>query len=259
MFFKRIKRWYRQWQLCRHRVPIMLWKRVVKDALSHHHLSRMERHQLRVLSSLFLQDKTINGAGGQEITDYIRVVIASQACLLILRLGLNHYDGWHEIILYPDSFVVTRKQSDGMGLVHERNSVLGGEAWGKGPLILSWNDARPRPRVPGSDDNVILHEFAHKLDMLNGAANGMPPLHSSMDRQTWTDVLSHDYAQLLDQLNHRHHTALDAYGAENPAEFFAVASETFFEAPRHLHRHLPKLYQQLVLYYRQDPLKRQGR
>lgn len=257
MWFSRFKRWRRQRILRRARIPLPLWERVVDDALAHYRLDHHELQRLRELASLFLYHKVISGAGGLVVDDYLRVVIAAQACLLILELDLDWYDGWREIIVYPGSFIVAREEQDELGLVHEKRAVLGGEAWGRGPLILAWEDARPGAHPHGSGSNVILHEFAHKLDMLNGAANGMPPLHRDMDRSEWTHSFSAAYDRLQDRLMRHHRSCIDPYAAENPAEFFAVVTEEFFEAPDCLHDSEPAIYRLLSRFYRQDPLRRQ--
>jgi len=176
--------------------------------------------------------------------------------LLILELGPEYFDGWLEIIVYPGSFVVEREQQDVAGLVHKRRAVLGGEAWGRGPVILAWDDAQPDALTRSEGSSVILHEFAHKLDMLNGAANGMPPLHPDMNRHDWTRIFNHAYEQLRARIDQQLRTDIDPYAAENPAEFFAVISEAFFLLPTRLHHDHPDLYDQLRLFYRQDPLQR---
>jgi Mlc titration factor MtfA (ptsG expression regulator) len=257
MLLSRFKRWRTQRILRQARIPLALWERVMDDALAHYRLDHQELHRLRELASLFLHRKVVTGAGGLEIDDYIRAVIAAEACLLILNLELDWYEGWREIIVYPGSFVVAREEQDELGLVHEQRAVLGGEAWGRGPVILAWEDARPESHPHGTGSNVILHEFAHKLDMLNGAANGMPPLHRDMNRSEWTRTFSHAYAQLQHQLARHHRTRIDPYAAENPAEFFAVVTEEFFEIPVGLYEYDPAVYHQLSRFYRQDPLRRQ--
>ena len=256
MLLNRFFRWWEQRKLRHARIPATLWQRVVGDSLTNFHLNGHELHQLRELASLFLIRKTINGAGGLDVDDYIRVVIAAQACVLILKLDLDYYDGWVEVIVYPDAFVVKREVRDEMGVVHQKRSVLGGEAWSRGPLILSWKDARPDKHLHGAGSNVILHEFAHKLDMLDGAADGTPPLHPDMVLPTWIDSFTDTYNQLREKIERHQHSQIDPYAAENPAEFFAVVSEQFFTAPEQLHQYHAGIYQQLRLFYRQDPLQR---
>ncbi len=220
------------------------------------HLNQAEQLKLRELTSLFLQKKSFSGAGDLEIDDSMRILIAAQACLLVLNLDLDYFDGWYEIIVYPDTFVVRRETFDTAGLVHETPQALGGESWSRGPVILSWADARPGAHPHGEGSNVILHEFAHKLDMLNGVANGMPPLHKDMHREIWTHVFQKAYDGLCRMLESGHHSIIDPYAAENPAEFFAVTTETFFESPHRLQHAYPEVYAQLHLFYRQDPLQR---
>ena len=253
-----ILRWLRRWResrlLRRQRIPERLWLSAAAPLPALQHLTHPQLHRLRELASLLLHDKTFTGAGGLTVTDTMRVQIAAQACLLVLELGLDYFDGWQEIIIYPDAFVVQRDQHDDNGLVHETHSTLGGEAWDRGPVILSWQDAQAG--MQGHGANVILHEFAHKLDMLNGRANGMPPLHAEMSRQAWTAALSSAYHELQQQLAHQGHAAIDPYGAENPAEFFAVLSENFFMQPQHLRHVYPAVYSQLAQFYRQEPVQR---
>lgn len=252
----RLQRWRTQRQLRRHRIPITVWEQVVDQALIRYRLSDQELHRLRELASLFLQQKDITGAGGHAVDNTQRTIIAAEACLLILNLGLDWYEGWREIIVYPGSFVVQHEEQDDLGVVHEQRAVLGGEAWGRGPVILAWDDAQPGSAPHGEGSNVILHEFAHKLDMLNGKANGMPPLHPDMDRQAWTQVFSRAFEQLQERVQRQHRTCIDPYGAENPAEFFAVVSEEFFMTSDCLHHNQPELYNQLQRFYRQNPLQR---
>lgn len=259
MPWRRLKRWAMQRQLRHGRIPITLWEKALQAGLDRYRLDRQELHRLRELASLFLQRKVFSGAGGQHVDDFMRVWIAAEACLLILNLDLDDYNGWREIIVYPDTFAVSREVTDEIGLVHEERSLLGGEAWSQGPLILGWQDARPGAHLHGEGSNVILHEFAHKLDMGNGVANGMPPLHPDMNRREWTRAFSRAYQRLQKRLAHHHRTRIDPYAAESPAEFFAVVSEEFFEAPARLHEYEPEVYKQLRLYYRQDPLQRQQR
>lgn len=244
-------------RLRKSRIPEMRWRTILIQVSVLQHLSQSERHRLRELASEFLRIKVINGAGGFEVNDEVRGIIAAQACLLILELDLHYFDGWHEIIVYPDTFVVNREISDSVGLVHEARQVLGGEAWSRGPVILSWMDASHSDDSHGEGANVILHEFAHKLDMLNGEANGMPPLHDDMHRETWTTVFQQAYDDLVRKLESQQPATINPYAAENPAEFFAVTSELFFDNPQKLLHVYPDLYAQLKLFYRQDPYQRQ--
>ena len=252
----RLHRWWRQRFLRKHRIPLPLWDAALSQAAVLKRLDSTERHRLRELSSRFLHVKSIIGVRDQPISDEMRVLIAAQACLLILNLDLDYFDGWREIIIYPDSFIVTHEHRDEAGVVHRTRNALGGEAWGQGPVILSWGDTRAINHHLGHGANIIFHEFAHKLDMLNGAANGMPPLHADMSRPAWTEALTSAYDDLCKRLQHRHPTGIDPYAATNPAEFFAVATETFFELPQLLHATYPQVYEVFKQFYRQDPLTR---
>ena len=258
MWLQRFKRWRKQRFLRHKRIPEKLWQQVVDDALAHYHLNTHELLRLRELSSLFLDKKAFIGANDFQLNDYQRSIISATACLLILNLDLDYYDCWLEVIVYEGPFIVHRKVTDTAGVVHEQNAVLDGEAWGRGPVILAWDDAKPgkHSNGHGASSNIIVHEFAHKLDILNGAANGMPPLHADMSRKSWIKILTQVYEDLEFNVEHHHKTRIDPYGAENPAEFFAVISELFFQLPGHLQRYYPQMYHQLSLFYKQDPLKR---
>ncbi|XOV89149.1 MAG: zinc-dependent peptidase [Pseudomonadota bacterium] len=250
-WLERWRRWRRARLLRRVMLPRSTWHRVVELSLARHHLSAAELGQLRELASLFLHEKTITGVDLVP-TDLQRVTIAAFACLLILELDLSYYDGWYEVVLYPDTFVVRHQQVDDAGVVHEAASALGGESWQRGPVILSWADVTRG--VAGY--NVVLHEFAHKLDMASGVANGMPPLHEDMDHATWTRTFQQAFDRLRTEVAHHRSTWIDPYGAENPAEFFAVVSESFFETPHELQRFDTALYDQLRQFYQQDPALR---
>ncbi len=217
-----------------------------------------EKAQLRELTTLFLHYKQFRGVQGMEINTEVRLTIAAQACAEILQLGLDAYSGWIEVIVYPGAFRVTREQTDELGLVSMQDNVLSGEAWGQGPVILSWDDVARDSYELHHGRNVVIHEFAHKLDMLNGRANGMPPLHPEMPIEKWTEALSHAYNRLVKQVENGKHTHINPYAATNPAEFFAVLCEYFFTAPELLHHLEPKVYRQLKHYFLQDPLRRQS-
>ena len=249
-------RWRRHRAIARHPLSPDDWRRLVSSIPCLRDLSVVELERLKDLVRLFLDRKTLNGVQGLQLTETMRLQIVAQACLPILGLDLDYYDGWHEVVVYPDSFRVRHPISDQIGLVSESDRVLSGEAWQQGPVIVAWSDVERdlEDHYPGS--NVVIHEFAHKLDMLNGRGNGMPPLHRDMNRQTWTDALSSAYQALQQQLEHHQRGSINPYGATSPAEFFAVLSEYFFTAPRQLLQNCPDVYQQLKQFYRQDPLTR---
>ncbi len=215
-------------------------------------LTPVERAHLRVLSTLFLHRKAFSGAQGLELTTDMLLAVAAQACLLVLKLGLGHYDGWVEVILYPGAFKVSREVTVG-GVVSEAGGHMAGESWQRGPVVLSWETAAADLARHQSGHNVVVHEFAHKLDSLDGSANGIPPVHSGMIREQWTQVFTQAFDALRSQLEQGHSHGIDAYAGTSAAEFFAVTSETFFTAPGTLHHEFPAVYEQLVLFYRQDP------
>ena len=214
-----------------------------------------EKRRLKSLVEAFLASKEFSAAGGLELSDEICVSIAAQGCLPILELGLAAYREWVGIVVYPDEFVVPRRIEDDDGVVHEYDDVLSGEAWQGGPLIISWHDAA----MAGGGYNVVIHEFAHKLDMLNGEADGVPALHSGMTRAAWEDVFLAAYEDFCARVDAGEETIIDPYASDDPAEFFAVVSENFFETPAVVAGEYPALYALFAAYYRQDPLARQPR
>src|ERR1700687_292490 len=214
-------------------------------------LSADESEKLKRLVILFLSEKQFSGAHGIDVTDEMRVSIAAQACLPILELGLDWYAGWTGVVIYPGDFRVKRSEVDEAGVLHEWDDELAGEAMPGGPVVLSWDAAANDP-----DINVVIHEFAHKLDMLNGESNGNPTLHAGIVRKAWVAAFDEAYRGFCDALERGRDTWLDPYAAEHPAEFFAVISEAFFEEPAQTKRRYPDVYDQLRLFYRQDPAQR---
>jgi Mlc titration factor MtfA (ptsG expression regulator) len=228
-----------------------LWQRTFEALPARRWLERDEAAKLRRLATLFLHDKSLETAQDLDLTEAMRVKLAAYACLPILKLGLDWYRGWYSVIVYPAGFVPAREVRDAAGVVHRTRHPLSGEAWQRGPVILSWDDidtARPE-----AARNVIIHEMAHKLDMLNGSANGHPPLHSDMDIKAWSETFGSAYAKLRHALANGGPVALDAYAAQSPAEFFSVVSEVFFQQPDALAEDWPGIYKQLKLFYRQEP------
>jgi len=212
---------------------------------------------LRERAVLFLHHKHLSPLPGVELDAHARLLLAVQAELPLLHLAdLNWYQGFHEIVLYPDDFISPQRHRDPSGVVHEWEGEHSGEAWLQGPVILAW----PGVQASGQWDgyNLVIHELAHKLDMLNGDANGLPPPHSNMAVQAWAKAMQSAFDQMNAELdaNPDAETAIDPYAAEDPAEFFAVTSEYFFSAPDLLNQAFPAVYAQLALFYRQDPLAR---
>ncbi len=250
--FAALKAWRRRRILTRHGIPDALWAAALERLPFLARLSAEERARLREQVVLFLHDKQVNGAGGLVVDDFMRVVIAAQACILTLNIGLDWYRGWVEIIVYPDEFVPEYEYEDEDGLIHRIREPRSGEAWPGGPLILSWADAAGDHGMGGY--NVVIHEFAHKLDMKNGDANGCPPLPEDISRREWAHAFGSAYADFCARVDTDQHTNIDPYAAESPGEFFAVASEVFFVAPAVLAADYPAVYVLLKRFYRQDPL-----
>jgi Mlc titration factor MtfA (ptsG expression regulator) len=217
-------------------------------------LSSDEKRRLRELAILFMHRKAFEGAHGLPVTRDMSLRIALQACLPILELGLDVYRGWTSIIVYPSGFAPQHVYRDDFGVEHFVQSELSGEAWTRGPVILSWDDASRSGDVDGY--NLVIHEFAHKLDMQNGHANGFPPLHPGMDAVSWSRIFSNGFEDFQRKCDAGVDLGISDYAASSPAEFFAVLSEIFFEQPHVLDRHYPSVYAQMRLYYRQDPLAR---
>ena len=238
-----------------HALGALEWQQALAAVPILQGFSQDEEQQLIELARHFLSRKTLTQLG-VELSPRQQGVLALQAVLPILHLGLEWYRGFHEVIIIPEP--VTRRQEvqDEFGLVSEVEEENAGESWPQGPLVLAWSELQQDGDWDGY--NLVIHELAHKLDMLNGDANGLPPLHSDMRVSDWAEVMQHAYDDLNRQLDHDPdaETAIDPYAAENPAEFFAVTSEYFFSAPDLLHEAYPQVYAQLQLFYRQDPLSR---
>lgn len=212
------------------------------------------REELEVRINIFLAEKKFLPAGGLErITDEMRVTIAAQACILLLGRPEEDFPTFTSIILYPRSYFSTTKEARPGGVVTEADSHRLGEAWHRGPVVLSWCDVLKGAADPGDGRNVVFHEFAHQLDYQDGDANGAPPLGDRARYTAWARVLGSEYESLHADLEQHRRTLLSPYAATNPAEFFAVATEIFFERPRDLRRDHPDLYRQLAGFYGQDP------
>ena len=250
-----LKRYFTRKTLKQHAIPFAIWHQVIKQIPILATLTNKDKTRLRLLTTLFLHKKSFTGARGLTITLDMKIMVAAQACLEILYLGLDSFDGWIEIIIYPAAFVVKRDVTDENGLVHQTQADgLSGESWGRGPLILSWEDVQRDSQCLHPGHNVVIHEFAHKLDMLTGRTNGLPPLHPEMPIQEWADTLNEAYTTLINRIDHHQQSYFNHYAATNPAEFFAVICEYFFTTPQTLKTHRPKVYQQLKSYFKQDPI-----
>lgn len=210
----------------------------------------MQLAHLRTLTTWFLHNKSINGAQGLDVTLSMRVAVAVQACLLILNLDIDYFDNWVEVILYPNAFRVNHQRVDAIGLVHDDARVLSGESWLRGPVILSWDNVERGAYQYQPGSNVVFHEFAHKLDGLNGTTNGMPPLPQRISQQRWTEDFSQAYEALRLQVAVGEPTLINPYASTSPAEFFAVLTEYYFTEPDILKFCCPGVYRQLKAFYR---------
>lgn len=209
--------------------------------------------QLHGLVNVFLAEKQFIGCGGQEITDEVKVTIAAQACMLLLNRKPRFFPRLKIIYVYPHTYVAKGLTNDG-GIIVEGKSVRLGESWQNGPVVLAWDSITGGARNIQDGRNVVLHEFAHQLDQEDGDADGAPILENRSAYRTWAAVLSEEYDNLRDKTEHHRRSVIRKYGATNPAEFFAVATEAFFEKPRQMHARCPDLYEELKSYYKLDPL-----
>lgn len=252
--FKALRRLHRQRVLKRAAIPDDLWDEARASLSFLTRYSGDEVVRLRELCVLFLNAKSIVGARGHEVTALQRVVIAIQACVLVLNLDPALYDGFDNIIVYPDEFVPGGEWEDEAGVVHARDEPLAGEAMPGGPVVLSWPDVEASANWSEAQMNLVIHEFAHKIDMWDGDANGFPPLPDDASRAAWGEAMAKAYANFCRRVDRGQDTKIDPYAAENPGEFFAVLSEVFFAEPKLLKRQYPDVYRAFAGFYRQDPL-----
>ena len=238
------------------------WEDIVRRNVAHYCLLNAdERAELRALIQVFIAEKHWEGTGGLILTDEIRVTIAAQACLLLLGLPHNYYQNVESIIVYPSTVVPPPSKlgffETALAPIEPSHPIIG-QAFRQGPVIIIWDAALQGGRHPELGHNVIYHEFAHKLDMLDGAADGTPPLRDRAEYRDWVVTCSREYLRLRNDAEHGKKSFLHAYGATNEAEFFAVATEQFFDQPRLMVKRAPELYRVLKEYYRQDPVLRLG-
>jgi Mlc titration factor MtfA (ptsG expression regulator) len=211
------------------------------------------QQQLRKLVVQFLHQKKFVGCAGLEVTDEMAVTIAGQACLLLLNRPSKVYPALHTILVYPSEFVAQRAEVGPGGVITPGRQSMLGESWDDGRVVLSWDDVQRGAGDWTDGHNVVLHEFAHQLDSESGRANGAPYLGNPASYREWSEVLSRNFQNLRMHAMHRMETVMDPYGATNPAEFFAVATETFFEKPYQMAEHHAELYEEFLKYYRVDP------
>lgn len=247
--------WRRLLERCSHRrrIPDVLWLQTLHVLPFLRPWPVDDLLRLRHLSEQFLGKKEFSAAGGLTISDAMAVSIAAQACLPVLRLGLTPYDAFVGIVVHPDEVVARRSVMDDDGIVHEYDEVLSGEAMEGGPVMLSWRDVEMSAEGSDCAYNVVIHEFAHVLDMGDGAPDGVPPLPSLAARREWMAVIDREFEAFRTAVDSGEETTLDPYGATSIDEFFAVASEAFFVTPVAMRHEHPALYAQFAGYYRQDP------
>lgn len=262
-----IARWWRalrqgreQASLTRRAIPEPLWQDTLTTLPFLQALALDDLQRLRRLASLFLDRKEFTGAGGFVVDDAAALSVAVQACLPVLELGVDQYDGFVGIVMHADAVVARCEVTDEHGIVHQYDESLAGEAMEGGPVMLSWTDvqAAANADTPPSPSayNVVIHEFAHVLDLRDGTPDGVPALPSAKHRADWLAVLMPEYDRFCERVVCGYDTVLDPYAAEAPDEFFAVASEAFFVMPAAFKEEQPAMYRLLASYYRQDPAAR---
>ncbi|TQV78727.1 zinc-dependent peptidase [Exilibacterium tricleocarpae] len=215
-------------------------------------LPRELRKTLHGCINFFLDEKVFVGCDGLAITDEIRYVIAANACLLVVNRDKKQFSGFETILVYPDAYVAREVTYDGLVEIHG-DSTRAGESWHRGPVVLSLVDVLRGSGNEEDGHNVVLHEFAHKLDEENGIMDGLPVLRKSTHYKEWAEVLTREYDEFLDRVERGTNKVIDEYGAVSAPEFFAVATESFFEKSKQMKKRLPDLYRQLQTLYGLDP------
>lgn len=254
--FKRWRNWRDNRRIKKMGLTAAQWETAIADWLVMQRYQGAERDALRDMTFRFLARKNFTSGSGFQFTDAMCLKIATMACVPILHLGLDWYNRWRTVIVYEGGFIPNRSHRSHDGVVHAKGPALSGEAWFRGPVILSWeavNEAGGQVSF-GKASNVVIHEVAHKLDMLRDGANGAPPMHPDMRPGEWHAVFTAAWDRLQHAYQHDQPLPLNAYGLTSPAEFFAVCSETFFEAPQTMQEHMPEVYRLLCQFYRQQPV-----
>lgn len=226
---------------------------ITKNVPYYRKLSIADQKELQRHILIFLSEKHFVGCGGLEITDEIRVTIAAQACILLLGRQTDYYPGLHSILVYPAAYVAKRVTHLPGGIIEEGFDVRFGESWRRGSVVLSWDNIRRDAADIQDGHNVVFHEFAHQLDSSAGKGDSSEVLQRSSAFIAWARVLHENYEKLQKDIGGKRPTLLGAYAAQNPAEFFAVATECFFERSRELYDAYPDLYRELKNFYHQDP------
>lgn len=246
--------WWARWRRARLRAQPFpaAWRRILRRRVPA--VARLPadlQQQLKGHIQVFLAEKPFIGCAGLRITDELRVTIAAQACLLLLGQSRpGYYPQLREVLVYPDAFMVNRVQPQGGGVVHQRRQALAGESWSQGRVILSWAEVLAGAVDPADGRNVVIHEFAHQIDQDKGVADGRPWRATRAQRRRWAAVMG----EAFERLRREPSALISAYGATEPAEFFAVVSEVFFEQPQALAAEAPAVYRELALLYQVNPL-----
>jgi len=231
------------------------WRKIIQKRMPYFRQMPADLQlQLKQHIQVFLAEKTFIGCNGVKITDEIKITIAAQACLLILNRKTDYYAKLQTILVYPRAFIKEQQNINSDGVQYTHKQALAGESWDFGKVVLSWQDTVDGAQIPDNGRNVVIHEFAHQLDQENGKANGAPILDKGHSYQCWSHVFLAQFNLLKQQAIAGIPSLFDHYGATNPAEFFAVASEVFFEQSQALHQTHPSLYSQLKQYYQVDPM-----
>jgi Mlc titration factor MtfA (ptsG expression regulator) len=233
------------------------WKTILEDNVEIYcRLPDDLKERLHGHMNIFLAEKEFEGCGGFEVTDEAKVCVAAQACLLLLNLPKpTYFPSLRTVLIYPFAYVANAKNRVGGQIIHDEDSARLGESWLNGNVILSWQHIKQGGFNPDDGHNVVIHEFAHQLDQENGSGNGIPVLGNHRKTQEWAECFQKEFDYLREEVSHHKRDVIDSYGATNPAEFFAVVTETFFEKPEQLKRKHAELYDELKDYYRLDPIQ----
>jgi MtfA peptidase len=232
------------------------WEKILgKNVGLYKNLPDILKEQLRNDIKIFVNEKHFEGLGGLEMTDEIRVTIAAEASMLLLNRKNRDYPGLSSILVYPSAYVAKQNTAVGGGAYIEGRSVRLGESWQHGSVVLAWDYVRQGSVNSQDGHNVVLHEFAHQLDQEDGISDGAPVLENRSGYAVWARIMSMEYGRLQSSIELHKKRVMDDYGATSPAEFFAVATETFFEKPRQLKKKSPDLYSELKDFYKVDPVE----
>ena len=249
------QRWRRARTLERRAIPDPLWQLTLARFPFLGARSPAQVEALREMATLFLAQKEFTGARGLVVSDEMAVAIAAQACLPALALGLERLDGFVGIVVHEDAVVARREVEDDDGIVHAYDEELSGEAMSGGPVMLAWRDVDDAGESAVDGYNVVVHEFAHVIDMRSGVTAGLETVDPASERGRWLNALADEYERFGERVDDGEETFLDPYAAEALEEFFAVGAEAFFVAPDDLERDEPELYRLLVEFFRQDPAR----